>query len=307
MRLLITGASGLLGLNMALRCAAAQQVTGVARGRLVGVPFDYRQADLTDFTALPALLDDVQPDAVIHCAALADVDACEKQPDLAQRVNADLPGELARLCAARGVRLVHLSTDAVFDGTKAGFYSEEDAPNPLSVYARSKLAGERAVLEALPEAIVARVNFFGWSASGRRSLAEFFFRNLQAGQRVRGFTDVHFCPLFVGDLSDLLLSMLDKGLRGLYHVVGSQALSKYDFGVALAQQFGFDPGLIEPVSVERAGLAARRSHNLRLSVHKLSTDLGQVVPDVYTGLAHFYTQYTQGYPQQLQRYPQPAV
>ncbi len=304
MRLLITGASGLLGLNMALRCAAAHEVTGVARGRLVGLPFAYRRADLTDFAALPALLDEVQPEAVIHCAALADVDACEKQPALAQRVNADLPGELARLCAARGVRLVHLSTDAVFDGAKDGFYTEEDAPNPLSAYARSKLAGERAVQAALPEAVIARVNFFGWSASGRRSLAEFFFRNLRDGRPVKGFTDVHFCPLFVDDLSDLLLAMLEKGLQGLYHVVGSQALSKYEFGVALARQFGFDESLIAPVSVEAAGLPARRSHNLRLSVHKLSTDLGRVVPHYLTGLMHFYTQYTQGYPQRLQRFPQ---
>lgn len=304
MRLLITGASGLLGLNMGLRCAAAHEVTGVQRGRLQGVPFAVRSADLTDFSILPGLLDAVQPDAVIHTAALANLDACEAQPDLARRVNADLPGELARLCAARGVDLVHISTDAVFDGTKDGFYTEEDLPNPLSVYARTKLDGERAVQDVMPQAIVARVNFFGWSASGKRSLAEFFFNHLRDGRPLFGFTDVFFCPLFVDDLSDLLLAMLAEKLSGLYHVVGAQAVSKYDFGRALALRFGFDPERIAPRSVDQSGLTARRAHNLRLSVHKLSTDLGQVIPDYRTGLDRFYTQYTQGYPQKLQSFPQ---
>ncbi len=304
MRLLITGASGLLGLNLALRHAATHEVTGVQRSDLAGAPFAVRCADLTDFSILPALLDETQPEAVIHCAALADVDACERQPELAWRLNAELPGRLAALCADRGIRLVHISTDAVFDGLGEGFYSEEDAPNPLSVYARTKLAAEQGVLQACPTAIVARVNFFGWSRSGRRSLAEFFFQNLRAGKPVFGFEDVYFCPLFVNDLSDLLLAMLEKNLQGLYHVVGGRALSKYDFGVALAGQFGFDAALISPRSVDDFGLAARRSHNLRLSVHKLSTALGRVIPDYRTGLAGFYTQYTQGFPQKLQRFPQ---
>ncbi len=304
MRLLITGASGLLGLNLALHSAAAHQVTGVQRTPLRGTPFAVRRADLTDLEALPALLDEIAPEAVIHCAALADVDACERQPELAQRLNADLPAALAAWCARQGVRLLHVSTDAIFDGRREGFYTEADAPNPLSRYARTKLEAERRVLEAMPQAIVARVNFFGWSLSGNRSLAEFFFNRLRAGQPVFGFDDVFFCPLFVGHLSALLLAMLEKGLHGLYHVVGGAALSKYDFGLALARQFGFDEALITPRSVEAAGLTARRSHNLRLSVHKLSTDLGQVIPDYRQGLAQFYTQYTQGFPQKIRAFPQ---
>jgi dTDP-4-dehydrorhamnose reductase len=105
-------------------------------------------------------------------------------------------------------------------------------------------------------------------------------------------------------LAEILTKMLTKKLNGIYHVVGSESLSKYDFGVAIARRFGFDESLIVPVSVEESGLRARRSHNLRLSVHKLSTALGEQIPVFSTGLDRFYAQYRQGYPQKLRSYQQ---
>jgi len=304
MKILVTGASGLLGLNLSLRMHDKHQIIGVDRAKLGNTPFDLIKLDLLDWGALPKLLDATEPVALIHCAANALVDACEQTPDSAATLNAVLPGKLAELCAPRGIKLLHISTDAVFDGTKEGVYAEDDAPNPLSVYAQTKLDGENAVLDANPDAIIARVNFFGWSLSGTRSLAEFFVNNLGAGKEVKGFDDVYFCPMFVGDLADTLIGMIEKSLSGRYHVVGSRAITKYEFGQAIARQFGFDEGLIHPISVSDAGLTAKRSTNLRLSVHKLSTALGRDIPDFSTGLAKFYTQYQQGYPQKLRSYAQ---
>jgi dTDP-4-dehydrorhamnose reductase len=244
----------------------------------------------------------VKPDCLIHCAALADVDACESDPSGSLCLNANLPEALAAGCGQRGIPMIHISTDAVLDGTREGFYTEEDAPNPLGIYAQTKLKGEWAVLKVNPAAIVARVNFFGWSLNGTRSLAEFFVNNLRAGKSVNGFTDVYFCPMFVGDLAETLIRMLEEGLSGLYHVVGSEALPKYEFGLAIAHQFGFDSNLIKPIPIDESNLIARRSRNLRLSVHKLSTALGMPVPGFSTGLVRFYTQYQQGYPQKITSY-----
>jgi dTDP-4-dehydrorhamnose reductase len=305
MKLLITGASGLLGLNLSLMMHDQHQITGVDRSKLYGVPFELLRADLLDSAAEHQMLDAVRPDAVIHCAALADPDACEANPDYARRLNAELPGELATACAMRGIRLLHISTDAVFDGTKDGVYTEADTPNPIGVYSRSKLDGERAVLSANPDALVARVNFFGWSLTGTRSLAEFFFNSLNSGRSCPGFTDVWYCPLFVGDLASVLVQMLEKGLSGLYHVVGAEALSKYEFGTRLARQFGFDPQLVTPASVDGSELKARRPHNLRLSIHKLSTELKSEIPGVSLGLQQFYAQHREGYPQKLRSYQHP--
>lgn len=304
MRILITGASGLLGLNLALDAGRAHTVIGVDRSTLVSTPFQVIRADLLDPDAIPNILKESKPEAVINCAALADVDACEANPDLARLINAEMPARLADLCARRKIRLLHISTDAVFDGQKPGYYSESDRPNPSGVYSTTKYEGEKAVLQVNPLAIVARVNFYGWSLSGKRSLAEFFVNNLSNEKAVNGFTDVIFCPMLVNHLSEILITMLERGLHGLYNAVGPQAMSKYQFGVEVARKFGLRDSLIAAQSVDKSGLHAHRSHNLRLTTHKLSTELQLTLPDFSTGLAMFYTQAKQGYPQKIRSYQQ---
>jgi dTDP-4-dehydrorhamnose reductase len=312
MRILVTGASGLLGLNLALSAAGpaggGHLVFGTVKDHALRTDaFRTIQTDLLVPGAVERLLDQTQPDWVIHCAAQANVDACEADPEQAIKMNSELPARLAAYVArggARTARLVHISTDAVFDGQRGG-YSEEDIPNPLGVYARTKLEGEQRVAQANPQAIIARVNLFGWSLSGSRSLGEFFFYNLSAGKRVRGFTDVFFCPILANDIAPILLRMLEKGLSGLYHVVSRECVSKYEFGVRLARRFGLDESLITPASVVEAGLKAARSPDLTLRTDKLSAALGQPTPDLSTGIEHFYTQYQQGYPQLLRRMESP--
>jgi dTDP-4-dehydrorhamnose reductase len=329
MRILVTGASGLVGLNLALQAAqsglpdsenlasagsqARQEklaeghtVFGVVNSHpLKTSAFQVIQADLLAEGQVERMLDELQPDWVINCAAAAIVDACEADPDLAYRMNTELPAKLAAHVARGGARLVHLSTDAVFDGLR-GDYSEDDTPNPLGVYSRTKLQGELAVAEADPTAIVARVNLVGWSLTGQRSLAEWFFYNLSAGRPVKGFTDVFFCPLLVNDLAGLLLQMLDLRLQGLYHVVSSQCLSKYSFATALAERFELDAGLIEPISVQQSGLKAVRSPNLSLRSDKLAAALGRPLPNLSQALDGLHTLYRQGYPQFLRGLNDPA-
>jgi dTDP-4-dehydrorhamnose reductase len=241
---------------------------------------------------------------LIHCAALADLEACEEEPDKARRLNTDLPGTLAKSCHARGIHMVQISTDAVFDGTKAGVYTEEDEPHAVNVYSQTKLDAERAVLESDPDAIVARVNFYGWSLAGRRSLAEFFFNNLTKNKSMSGYTDVIFCPMHATHLARTLLAMLGKGLHGLYHTVGPQPMSKYQFGVEIARKFNLKESEISPKSIQASSLIARRANNLYLSTNKLCTDLGSSLPSFSTGLDLFYTQFQQGYPQKLKSFQQ---
>lgn len=298
-RILVTGASGLLGLNFALTYSRQHQVTGVVNAHaLAGTPFQTLNVDLARPGRIGEILDREKPDVVLHCAALANVDQCERQPELAWRLNADLPEEVAQATASRGIALVHVSTDAVFDG-KTGGYTEESQPNPLSAYARTKLAAEHAVLQAYPDALIARVNFYGWSLSGQRSLAEFFFNHLSAGTPVRGFTDVFFCPLEVTVLAETLMRLVDAHCNGIYHVVSGECLSKYEFGCAVARRFELDEGLIQPVSVRKGELLAARSPDLRLRTDKLAGVLGLPAPDQKTSLQRFYELYLAGYPQQL--------
>lgn len=294
----------MLGLNFAQEMMDRHEIIAVDRGKLVSAPFTVLKQDLLDPRAEDTILDSAQPDWLINCAALADLDACENNPELAKLLNTDLPRRLARACKTRNIPFVHISTDAVFDGEKDGFYTEEDKPNPLGIYARTKLEGEWAVLTENSKALVARVNFYGWSLGGRRSLAEFFFHNLSNNKSMSGFTDVVFCPMLVNDTSRILARMVKRGLSGLYHLVGTQAMSKYQFGVEIARKFSLRESEITPKSISFSGLLARRANNLWLSTHKLSTALAEDLPDFSTGLNEFYTQNQQGYPQKIRSYAQ---
>jgi dTDP-4-dehydrorhamnose reductase len=299
MRILITGASGLLGLNLALEAAKQHLVYGTVNSQqLQTQAFKVVQSDLLAPGAVENLLEATQPNWVIHCAALANLDACEANPALAEKLNTWLPGKMAQYVARGGARLVHISTDAVFDGLR-GHYIETDLPNPQSTYARTKLLGEQAVVETNPDAIIVRTNLYGWSLTGKRSLAEFFFYKLTAKRSVPGFTDVFFCPLLVNQLAHILLRMLEKNLSGLYHVVCSQSTSKYEFGMMLARKFGLDNSLITPSSINLARLKAARSPHLTLQVDKVNQALGESMPDLSSGLEHFYKLYQLNYPAYL--------
>lgn len=299
-KLLVTGASGLLGLNLALEASSNYAVYGVVNSHRFHSPdFTVLDVNLLAPEVVGRVYDESQPDWVIHCAALTDLDACATNPQLAKELNTNLPRRMAAEAAKRGALFLHISTDAVYDGQK-GDYVEKNATNPLSIYARSKLAGERAVANSYPESIIARVNMFGWSLTGEKSLAEFFFNNLRSRNPVKGFNDVFFSPLLVNNLGKILLRMLEEKLTGLYHVFSSDAISKYDFGVAIANRFGFDSNLISPISIKESGLIVARSPNLTMRTDKLAQALGEPTPTIAEGLDRFHQLYEQGYAKKLQ-------
>ena len=303
MHLLVTGASGLLGLNLSLLAVReGNTVTGLVHSHgLSGVPFQQMQVDLLQEQEALCAIQTANPDAIIHCAAQANLNLAERDPQLTQRLNAQVPGFLARVTRQDQIPFIHISTDAVFDGERGG-YVEDDPVRPISVYAKTKLAGEQAVLENNPDAIIARVVFYGWSLSGKRSLGEFFFNNLKEKHPINGFTDTFFSPLYVEDLSKVLLAMLTAGLKGVYHVVSPQSVSKYEFGVRIAARFGLDPGLISPIQSREINRGASRSLNLSLKPDKIQKALGVTLPSIDAGLEQFYRRWQQGYPQKLQSY-----
>ncbi len=301
-RILVTGVSGLLGINLAHELMRDFEIVGMDRGKLMNAPFKIWKADLLEAGVVDTALDSVRPDWVINCAALANLEDCENTPSLARTLNTDLPAQMAKACKLRNICFAHISTDAVFDGTKEGAYTENDVPNSLGVYSQTKLDGEYAVMNENNNAMIARVNFYGWSLSGKRSLAEFFHHNLTNNKSMSGFTDVIFCPMFVNHTVRTLAKMLEKKLSGVYHLVGTQPMSKYQFGVEIARKFGLNENDIQPKSINSSNLTARRSHNLSLSTHRLSTDLGESLPEFSTGLGKFFTQYQQGFPQNIKGY-----
>ncbi len=301
-RFLVTGASGLLGLNFSFQAAMKNEVIGVVNKRgLNKVPFEVMSLDFLKDDNFVNTFARVNPDVIIHCAAMANLEDCEEFPEQAYQLNAELPGKLANFCKKNQIKLVHISTDAVFDG-RSGNYSELDEPHPLSIYAKTKKEGEDFVIRENPDALIVRVNFFGWSINGNRSLGEFFYNNLNCNNPMNGFIDVYFCPLYVSLLTELLSEMVTKDFSGLYHVVSSDHISKYEFGCTIADQFGLDSSLISPISVTKSNLVAERSKNLTLSTEKLSYDLGKEIPTIQHGVKSFYYDHKIGYSEKIRSF-----
>jgi len=254
--------------------------------------------DLNSHGAVEKLITSEKPDCILNCAAVANIDVCEKEPLLAEEMNSLLPKRLAAVAGTLGIKIIHISTDAVFDGIRGG-YSETDAPSPVNVYGRTKLAGENGVLTINPKAIVARVNFFGWSLSGKRSLAEWFYNNLKNNNKISGFTDIYFCPVLVNILCDTLARLAESGTSGVYHVVGGEAISKYDFGIKLAEKFGFDRGLISKAAFSKNQDVAPRGGQMTLSTLKLYENAGMTMPGVDESLEGFHALCAEHYPERL--------
>lgn len=297
MRVLITGASGLLGSNLVLAASdAGHQVTATSRSPLTDV--EWQAADLTYAEEVEALLAAARPDQVIHCAAATDVDRCEADPAWAFALNRDVARSIAGASRETGASLIHLSTDAVFDGGP-GPHAETDAARPINVYGESKLEGEQAVIDANPEAAIIRTNFYGWSPPGRSSLAEWFLENLRRGKPSAGFTDIRVNLLLVNHLAELLLRVLGAGLSGIYHIASRDSITKYELGVRLAQAFELDSSLIKPAKSEDAGLRAARPKDLSLQVGRIERDLKVTMPGTRDDVADFRALELGGYRERL--------
>ncbi|MEO8027448.1 MAG: SDR family oxidoreductase [Bryobacteraceae bacterium] len=280
--ILITGASGLLGGALATEYESMQVPIAALFGKADG--------DLRD----PRIVEDIfarhRPSAVVHCAALTDVDRCETNAEEAWLVNVEISRQLAACAEVARARFAYISTDSVFDGSRGG-WKEEDTPRPLNAYARSKLEGEKAVLRECPDALILRTNIYGWNRHARSrpkpSLAEWILERLDAGLEVPGFTDVRFSPILANHLAAPILELLREGHSGLLHMAGSWSGSKYEFATRVAETFGFDASEILPAKLAGAKLRAPRPLDTSLDVGKVCRTLGARLPGLDDGLRRF--------------------
>lgn len=284
MRLLLTGASGLLGAAVA-RAAAEQgaKVVGVVGRWPTMVPGVASQVslDLADSAAVVTLVRETRPQVIINCAAVAEPAACEAEPEISQRVNVELPTALAVVARELDVRLVHLSSEQVFDGA-APPYSITSPVSPLHLYGRQKAESEQNVLAAHPTAAVLRAPLMlGNSLGGRRSVHEKFLQTWSAGQTMKLFADEIRAVCGVENTALALLEIAAQpDLQGQLHWAGAESVSRYEMGCAICAQFGFPLSWIEQVT--RASLpkvAATRPRDLTLSLAPLDRVLSRVKPE----------------------------
>lgn len=245
MRMLITGASGQLGgyllQELRRRGEAVTAWSGSRTGQLFGCPL--RPVDLADAVGLASAFHEARPEVVIHAAAVTRVADCFRDPRRAEQINVQGSAALAELAARAGARLLLVSTDLVFDGTR-GWYREEDEPSPLSVYGRTKAAAERVVLAARRGAVVRVSLLFGPSVVGRPFFFDEQVAALRAGRPCTLFEDEWRTPLGLRTAAQALLGIACSDFTGLLHLAGPERMSRVEMGERLAAFLGSDPSAI---------------------------------------------------------------
>ncbi len=275
-RVLVTGARGMLGTDL---CPV------LARAGWTVVAADLAEFDITDGAAARAFVLDALPSVIVHCAAYTAVDQAECDQETAFRINRDGTGQLAEAAAAVEAAMLFVSTDYVFDGTKDGPYTEEDAPNPMTVYGASKLAGEEAVRETLAEHWVVRT---AWLYGLRgKSFPDTILRRKLEGKPLRVINDQHGCPTYTVHLAEALARTIAEPAYGTYHAVNSGACTWYDFACAAVRAAGMDAADIEPIPTSEYPLPARRPANSVLDTTKLARVYGIRLPGWQEGVLEF--------------------
>jgi dTDP-4-dehydrorhamnose reductase len=280
LKILITGAGGLVGRALVKECSG--------RGDDV-LAYDHKTLDIGDRGAVETIVGEQRPDAVINCAAWTDVDGCEGDPELAQRVNALGPENLAHASRNADAVLITISTDYVFDGRKDGFYTQRDQPLPISVYGKFKLEGERRAQTAYARTIVVRSGFI-FGPGGKNFLSN-VVSLAERGTKLKAIRDCWGTPTYGRDLAARLRELAGLDLPGTYHVVNSGDGASFEtFSVEALRLAGLNTDVLEVVDNDSLGRPAPRPHNSRMKC-LLSPAIGLApLPAWHEALAHFICQ-----------------
>lgn len=297
-KLLITGISGLLGSNLASYFKDKYTILGLYNTHPVNIKgIRTQKVDILSRFLLDAVIDEFNPELIVHCAALAEIDFCEANKELADRVNVLGTKIIVDCVKERETKFIYISTDSVYDGSK-GNYSETDPLTPLNYYGLTKYKGEKEALKK-GNCLVFRTNFFGWNIQDKRSLGEWVVHELSNNRHIRGFKDVYFSSIYTLEFAKILDKAIDKNLTGIYNCASRNSLSKYEFAARIAEVFGFNKSLIKPISIDEFNFTAKRGKDLTLTIDKLSSALDYVFPTINESIEAFYNDYKAGLPEKI--------
>lgn len=275
MKILVTGASGLLGSKVIqLALNRGHEVYAVYKEHIVnlGVPI---KLDLTEYEKLQKVIFEKRPDVIIHAAAYTDVDGCELNRDLAWKVNAEATKYLAMASTSIESHLIYVSTDYVFDGVK-GLYKEEDNPNPINYYGYTKLKGEEFVKEYANKWCIARTSvIYGWGPTHKQNFATWLVNNLREKKEVKVLIDQYVSPTLNTNLAEMLLEIAERKITGIFHTAGANRVSRYEFAIKLSQVFNLNKNLIKPIKIDEMQWKAKRPRDSSLDVSKAQTLLNK--------------------------------
>jgi len=291
MKLLIIGASGVLGSR--LYNGAIKKKWNVLGTYCTHECGGFSYLDVRDKAGLEKAFNFFRPETVVMAGGIIDVDLCTLKPKLARDVNIKGTLNLAKKTKEYGSRLVYVSTDYIFDG-KNGPYEEDDKPNPINTYGRTKLEAENIVRAKLKDYLIVRTcQLYGIGVAERalassaptNNFAVKIIHNMQNGKKVYAADDLYSTPTYSGLLSDILIKLIEKNSKGIYHGAGAEFLNRYDYVNKIADIFELDKALIQRIKLKDLKLKARRPKKGGLKTAKIKKEKIIEPYDCYTGLA----------------------
>lgn len=267
LKLLVTGASGLLGhkvAQLALERRMKVYSTHKKHTANFGTPI---KLDLTNQSEISKVILKLKPQTIIHTAAYTDVDGCETNKDLAWKMNAEATKGIAIASTQVDSHLIYVSTDYVFDG-ESGRYKEEDETNPVSYYGYTKLKGEEFVKECAKEWCITRPSvLYGWS-DHKQNFATWLMESLSQNKEVKILEDQYVSPTLNTNLAEMLLEIIQKKITGILHTAGNTRINRYNYALKLAEIFNLNVNLIKPAKMSQISWKAKRPRDSSLNVRK---------------------------------------
>ena len=279
-----TGGASMLALNWA--CAMRDRYQIVLGEHRCKVQLVGATSILVNMHNVDNLFDQIRklkPDIIIHTAGLTNVEFCEVNPDLAHQINVQISGNIAEVASQLNSPLVHISTDHLFAGIHQNETEDANAC-PLNVYGLSKLNAEKIVLDLNQSTLIFRTNFYGWGSSRKQSFSDWIIYQLRAGKKINLFNDVFYTPILISNFVSAAHQLIDKSASGIYNLVGSERLSKYDFAVSVAQVFDLPEDLLVQSSIADAKHLVKRPRDMSLSNSKIVREFGVNFPNTLASL-----------------------
>ena len=281
-KLLVTGASGLLG-NKIVELTKNDYITTPVHNTKPLQPNSV-MLDITDAGRVSNLFSKLKPDVVVHTASETNVDKCEIEKNHAWKINTEGTRNVAEACQRVDAKLIHISTDYVFNGEK-GLYDEEDKPNPINYYGLTKLEGEKQVIQNCRNHIILRTSvIYGWH-QWKRNFATWVINQLRQNKEITVVDDHYNTPTLADNLAEMAIEALQNDLLGLYHASGTERVSRYDFAIQIAKTFRLDPSLIKPIKMSQlAAWVAKRPKDSSLNTDKIQKHLKAKPLNITDGL-----------------------
>ena len=299
-RVLITGGAGLFALNCAIAKRKSHLITlGTHIREPVLANTATRKLNLESVDYLVQDLKIVKPSLLIHAAGLTNIEACEADPEQAWHVNVTLAANVARACKELDIPLVHISTDHLFSDNSA-MANEQDQVAPVNMYGLTKAEAEAQVQKAWDRALIIRTNFYGWGTTYRASFSDIIISTLREGRQITLFEDVYYTPILIEFVAEAILDLVERMEFGVFNVVVDESISKYNFGMKLADKFNLDKRLIKAGILEEKKDLTPRPHNMSLSNAKVSRVIGRRLGSVAEQLKKLHAQEQEGLAKEMQ-------